>query len=127
MLATTTASATFAVRDLAAAKEFYGDVLGLRVAEAYGGAILQLHLAGGMQVLVYAKQDHTPAAFTLLTFHVEDLRAVVAELAGKGVKLERPDGLELDDEGILHAPGHDAAWFTDPSGNTISLTQNRDS
>lgn len=47
MLATTTASATFAVRDLAAAKEFYGDVLGLRVTEAYGGAILQLHLAGG--------------------------------------------------------------------------------
>jgi catechol 2,3-dioxygenase-like lactoylglutathione lyase family enzyme len=127
MLGTSTASATFAVRDLAETKKFYGELLGLDVNEAYGGGILQIHVTGGTEVLIYAKDDHTPAGFTLLTFHVDDIRAIVGELTERGVQFERPDGLDLDDLGILHAPGHDAAWFTDPSGNVLSLSQTLES
>ena len=123
MLGNSTATSTFSVRDIAEARTFYGDVLGIKVTEEYGGRILRLHIAGGMEVTLYAKEDHAPASFTVLTFTVDDLGELVDALTGRGVTFERPTGLELDDKGVHHAPGHYAAWFTDPSGNTLSLTQ----
>jgi catechol 2,3-dioxygenase-like lactoylglutathione lyase family enzyme len=72
MLATSTASATLAVRDLAETKKFYGELLGLRVTEAYGGNLLQLHITGGMHVIIYAKDAHVPAGLTDEDFAVLD-------------------------------------------------------
>ncbi|MFC4108171.1 VOC family protein [Micromonospora zhanjiangensis] len=123
MLGKSPARATYSVRDVKQAKEFYGEVLGLDVHEEYNGGLLMMRLAGGPEVMLYGKEDHEPASFTLLTFTVDDIRATVAELVSRGVRFERPDGLELDEQSIHHAPGHYAAWFTDPSGNTLSVTQ----
>jgi predicted enzyme related to lactoylglutathione lyase len=123
MLGKFPARVTYSVLDIAQAKQFYGETLGLDVSEEYNGGLLRMRITGGLEAMLYAKQDHEPASFTILTFTVDDIRATVTELVTRGVKLDRPDGLELDEQSIHHAPDHYAAWFTDPSGNTLSVTE----
>ena len=123
MVAYTKAVSSFSVRGIADARKFYGDVLGLKVEEEYDGRVLRLYLMTGGEVLMYGKEDHEPASFTVLTFTVDDLEAAVTSLAGQGTTLERPDGLDLDQRGIHHAQGHDVAWIRDPSGNWLELNQ----
>ena len=112
---------TLAVKDLDTARAFYEGVLGLDVSEQDG--MLELHLGGGGTVLVYPKGDaHRPASFTVLNFPVEDIDAAVDALAAAGVTFERyPDFPEPDARGIYRGMGPDIAWFTDPSGNILSV------
>ena len=119
MFANTKAFSGFAVDDVGKAREFYGETLGLRTSEEHG--LLWLHLAGDRDTLVYPKPDHTPAAYTVLNFAVEDVDAAVDELASRGVQFERYDGLEQDERGIARGMGPDIAWFTDPAGNILSV------
>ena len=78
----------FSVNDLAAARTFYGQTLGLQIEEnAQGG--LQLKVAGPNGIFIYSKDDHVPATYTILNFLVADIDSAVDELAGKGVKLDR--------------------------------------
>jgi catechol 2,3-dioxygenase-like lactoylglutathione lyase family enzyme len=119
MLADSKAFSGFAVPDLEQARRFYGDTLGLRVEEQNGS--LTLHLAGGRDVLVYVKPDHTPATYTILNFPVDDIEATVDGLAERGVRFERYDGFEQDERGILRGGGPPIAWFTDPAGNILSV------
>lgn len=123
MLAYTKAVSSFSVRDIADASKFYRDVLGLDAKEEYDGRVLRIHLTTGGEVLIYGKEDHEPASSTVLTFTVADLPAAIKTIAGQGVKFERPAGLELDDQDIHHAQGHDVAWIKDPSGNSIEINQ----
>lgn len=112
----------FAVDDLAAARDFYGRVLGVDVAEHDG--LLELRFAGGTSVLAYPKPDHVPANFTILNFPVADIEKAVEELAGRGVVLERYDAYPGDDKGIHRGDGGPPiAWFKDPSGNIIAVLQ----
>ena len=119
MLADSKAFSGFAVPDLNQARQFYGDTLGLRVEEQNGS--LTLHLAGGRDVLVYVKPDHTPATYTILNFPVDDIEVTVDGLAERGVRFERYDGFEQDERGILRGGGPPIAWFTDPAGNILSV------
>jgi catechol 2,3-dioxygenase-like lactoylglutathione lyase family enzyme len=128
MLAQSEAFSGFAVPDIAATKRFYGDTLGLDVEtmdEQEG--LLVLHLAGGRDTFVYLKPDHVPATFTILNFRVDDIDAVVDELARRGVGFERYEGWEHDEKGIMRGRasgrGPDIAWFTDPAGNILSVLQ----
>ena len=87
-----------AVRDLDAARRFYGETLGLEVSvldEQYG--LLDVKLGDGRSVLVYGKPDHEPANFTLLNFRVGDIDEAVDGLAARGVEFERYDGMPQDD------------------------------
>jgi catechol 2,3-dioxygenase-like lactoylglutathione lyase family enzyme len=115
----------FSVDDIARARAFYADTLGLEVSEANG--MLTLHLAGGGRVLLYPKEDHRPASFTVLNLPVEDIDAAVDELAAAGVSFERYEGMPHDDKGILRPPspeyGPPIAWFKDPAGNILSVLQ----
>ena len=113
----------YSVDDIPAAKRFYGDTLGLEVEEEDG--LLVLHIAGGNDVLVYPKPDHEPATFTVLNFPVEDIEPAVAALADRGVSFERYEGTELetDENGIFRGGGPPIAWFKDPAGNVLSVTQ----
>src|SRR3982074_3168136 len=77
----------FSVNDLARARQFYVDTLGLRVDT--DGVGLKLHLPGGTSVFVYPKHDHQPATFTILNFVVDDIAAAVQDLVGRGVQFER--------------------------------------
>ena len=113
----------FAVDDIAKAKQFYGETLGLQVSEEYG--MLQLRLGGGAEVLVYPKPEHTPASFTILNFPVDDIDKAVDELVQRGVRFERYDGTGMDDKGIFRDEGPYIAWFTDPAGNVLSVLQDR--
>jgi len=86
-------------------------------------SMLQLHVAGDREVLVYPKPDHTPASFTVLNFPVEDIDEAVDELAERGVRFERYDGAEQDDKGIHRGGVPLIAWFKDPAGNVLSVIQ----
>jgi predicted enzyme related to lactoylglutathione lyase len=111
----------FAVPDLEAAKKFYGDTLGLTVTTLMDDVLIQI---GGEDraVLVYQKDDHAPANFTILNFPVSDVDAAVDELAGRGVEFERYEGFGQDEKGIARGDeGPTIAWFTDPAGNILSV------
>jgi catechol 2,3-dioxygenase-like lactoylglutathione lyase family enzyme len=119
----TKAFSGFAVDDIPKAKQFYGDTLGLKVSEENG--MLTLHIAGDRATLVYPKEDHTPASFTILNFPVDDIETAVDGLAARGVEFERYAGTEIetDEKGILRGEGPPIAWFKDPAGNVLSVIQ----
>jgi catechol 2,3-dioxygenase-like lactoylglutathione lyase family enzyme len=121
MFSETKAYSGFSVDDIEAAQRFYGETLGLRVTEDHG--MLTLHLAGGTTVLVYPKENHTPATFTILNFPVEDIEKTVDELVARGVRFERYEGMQADERGIFRGGGPLIAWFTDPAGNVLSVLQ----
>ena len=123
MLETSKAFSGFSVHDLAEAKSFYGQTLGLQLTEDSG--MLRLHLGGGATVLVYAKPDHVPASFTILNFPVDDVARTVEELSGRGVRFEHYEGtaVQTDSHGVFRGGGPLIAWFKDPSGNVLSVVQ----
>jgi predicted enzyme related to lactoylglutathione lyase len=123
MFENTKAFGSFAVKDISAAKKFYGEALGLRVSETDEPGVLTLNIAGGSDILIYDKPDHTPATFTVLNFPVDDIDDAVDELAKRGIQLERYEGFEHDEKGVVRGPGPGIAWFTDPSGNILSVLQ----
>jgi catechol 2,3-dioxygenase-like lactoylglutathione lyase family enzyme len=123
-LSDSTAFSGFAVPDIAAARQFYGETLGLEVTEEYG--LLTLHLnAGDRPTLIYPKPDHTPATYTILNFKVDDIEAAVDALAARGVEFARYDGMEQDERGIMRGGGPFIAWFSDPAGNVLAVLQDR--
>ncbi|TMR89786.1 VOC family protein [Nonomuraea basaltis] len=121
MFGKTKAFSGFSVNDIAAAKRFYGETLGLRVSEEHG--LLTLHIEGGTDILIYPKDDHTPATFTILNFPVEDIEKAVNELTAREVRFERYENLPADEKGIFREAGPPIAWFTDPAGNILSVLQ----
>lgn len=122
MFSTDGAFSGFSVDDIAAAKKFYGETLGLRVEENAMG-FLDIHLASGATILAYGKPNHTPASFTILNFPVDDVEAAVDELNARGVvtKIYTDPDFGTDAKGIARGDGPDIAWFTDPAGNVLSV------
>jgi catechol 2,3-dioxygenase-like lactoylglutathione lyase family enzyme len=121
MFTDTKAFSGFAVDDVEKAREFYEGTLGLKVTEENG--MLTLHIAGDRPILVYPRPDHTPAEYTILNFPVDDAERAVDELTARGIQLERYEGFEQDDKGILRGEGPPIAWFKDPAGNVLSVIQ----
>jgi catechol 2,3-dioxygenase-like lactoylglutathione lyase family enzyme len=121
MFEQTRAYSGFSVDDIERATQFYGETLGLRVSEQNG--MLTLHIAGDRDTLVYPKEDHTPATFTILNFPVEDVDRTVEELTARGVRFERYEGFDQDDKGVFRGGGPLIAWFKDPAGNILSVIQ----
>jgi predicted enzyme related to lactoylglutathione lyase len=116
----------FSVPDLAAAKRFYSDVLGVTVKESPEGLELQLQ---GPRVFIYHSPTNRPADCTILNFLVPDVDAAVDALTLKGVVMQRYDmpGMMQDEKGIIRGDGTTGpraiAWFKDPGGNTIAVMQ----
>ena len=124
MLADSKAFSGFAVPDLAEARAFYADTLGLNVSELDDQSdLITLHLAGGHNVVVYTKPDHSPATYTILNFPVDDVEGTVDALTERGVRFEQYDGIEQDDKGINRGQGPLIAWFRDPAGNILSIIE----
>ena len=119
MFKDTHAFSGFSVDDVPRAKQFYGETLGLNVTDEMGG--LALHLGGGGNVYIYPKDNHVPAAFTVLNFPVADVEEAVDRLTEAGVSFERYDGIESDEKGIHRGEGPTIAWFKDPAGNILSV------
>ena len=108
-------------KDTEKARAFYEGVLGLRFVKDDGFALVLD--ANGIMVRV-AKAQFTPAPFTILGWQVSDIKKVVTGLQGKGVQFERFGFFEQDALGIWTAPSGDkVAWFKDPDGNILSVSQ----
>jgi predicted enzyme related to lactoylglutathione lyase len=122
MVKASNAFSGFSVDDLAEAKRFYGQTLGVPFEEIPSG--LRLKIGNG--ILVYPKPHHVPATYTMLNFPVDDIDQAVGELKGKGIEFEHYQGL-TDEQGIARGiannRGPDIAWFKDPAGNIISVLQ----
>jgi catechol 2,3-dioxygenase-like lactoylglutathione lyase family enzyme len=107
--------------DFEKARAFYVGVLGLGFVKEDGFALVLD--ANGIKVRV-AKAEFTPAPFTILGWQVPDIEKIVAGLQAKGVQFERFGFFEQDTLGIWTAPGGDkVAWFKDPDGNVLSVSQ----
>ena len=119
MFSDSNAFSGFAASDIEQARGFYAGTLGIEVTEENG--MLTLHLAGGTNVLVYPKPDHTPAEFTVLNFPVDDVEVAVDALTERGVAFELYEGAPQDEKGIMRGNGPDIAWFRDPAGNILSV------
>ena len=126
MVTTTGAFSGFSVDDIDAARTFYAETLGLSVTTNEMG-FLELQLDSGAMILVYAKPNHTPASFTILSFPVEDVEAAVDDLNARGVatKIYPDDVMPSDSKGIMRGNGPDIAWFLDPAGNVLSVLSSR--
>jgi catechol 2,3-dioxygenase-like lactoylglutathione lyase family enzyme len=112
----------FSTDDIGQAKDFYGRTLGLEVSEEHG--LLNLHLCGGADVLIYPKANHAPATFTVLNFPVDDVDKTVDELTKRGVRFEiyTEPSIKTDAKGISRDNGGPTiAWFKDPAGNILSV------
>lgn len=119
MFENTKAFSGFSVDDIPKAKQFYSETLGLRVSEEHG--MLTLRIAGDRDTLVYPKENHTPATFTILNFPVDDIESTVDQLAARGVQFERYP--VVDEKGIMRGEGPPIAWFKDPAGNILSVIE----
>lgn len=122
MLKDSPAFSGFSVKDIDAAKKFYGEKLGLEVEDGPMG--LHLKLGSGARIFIYQKLDHVPATFTVLNFPVKDIDACVEKLSAKGIQFISYEGM-TDEKGIARGKavnqGPDIAWFKDPSGNFLSV------
>jgi predicted enzyme related to lactoylglutathione lyase len=122
MLRESKAFSGFSVNDIPKAKSFYGETLGLNVSESNG--MLTLHLGSGANILIYPKNNHTPATFTILNFPVKNIEEAVDRLTKTGIRFEHYDGeMKTDPEGIFRGGGPLIAWFKDPAGNILSVLE----
>ena len=114
----------FSVKDIDAARTFYGETLGLDVGDDPMG-FLNLRLGSGATVLIYQKDDHVPAEYTCLNFPVADIDEAVTWLNARGVTTKIYDGEWTDERGIARGSasgdGPDICWFKDPDGNVLSV------
>lgn len=104
------------------AKRFYSDMLALKLIEDNPFALV--YNANGTMLRIQKVQEHSPAKHTVLGWHVKDIRAAIKALTNKGVRFERYEPLSQDEFGVWKSPsGALVAWFLDPDGNGLSLTQ----
>lgn len=122
MLATARSVGFVGVSDLDAAHRFYGDALGLELRDESPFALVAT--AGGTTLRITAVGTPVVAPYTVAGWDVDDIAATVDELVGRGVTFTRYDGMGQDERGIWTAPGGaKVAWFLDPDGNNLSLSQ----
>lgn len=108
--------------DAARARAFYGGTLGLQLLEESPFALV--FDANGTMLRVTPIPELTPAKFTVLGWEVPDIDESVRRLVAAGATFNRYPGLDQDRHGIWLSPsGAQVAWFQDPDGNVLSLTQ----
>lgn len=113
-----------AAADLPRARAFYQQKLGLRMVEQNDFACV--FDANGTMLRVTAVPKVSQAGYTVLGWRVTDTEATVRGLMAEGVVFNRCDGMDQDENGVWTTPaGEQVAWFADPDGNTLSLTQFR--
>lgn len=122
MLGSTNIVAFVPIKDSDKARAFYEGVVGLRFLKDDGFALV--FDANGIMVRMAKVQQFTPMPFTILGWQVKQIEKVAAELQGKGVAFERFGFFKQDDLGIWTAPtGDKVAWFKDPDGNILSVSE----
>jgi catechol 2,3-dioxygenase-like lactoylglutathione lyase family enzyme len=115
-----------ATLDPIASRAFYEGKLGLKlVSDEHFALVFELN---GHMLRIAKVSELTPAKHTVLGWHVNDISEKVGKLSTRGVVFERFEGMSQDELGIWASPsGAKVAWFKDPDGNNLSLTQFSDS
>ena len=122
MLTTSDVIAFSSTTDLVRARAFYEGVLGLRVVDE--NAYACVFDANGTMLRVTAVAQVARPGYTVLGWSVTDIAETVTELEARGVAFARYDGMEQDAHGVWTTPNGDRiAWFADPDGNVLSLTE----
>ena len=108
--------------DIDRSRDFFSETLGLAlVQENPAACVFDAH---GTMLRLTPVPQLTPASHTVLGWAVDDMADTIRSLRDRGVVFEHFDGMAQDDLGIWRAPGGDlVAWFKDPAGNTLSVTQ----
>lgn len=111
-----------ATQDQPQAKAFYHGTLGLRlISEDPFALAFDVH---GTILLVTTVAKAVVAPHTVLGWQVESIATTVKALLKAGVRIEHYEGMGQDELGVWHAPGGaKVAWFKDPDGNTLSVTE----
>jgi catechol 2,3-dioxygenase-like lactoylglutathione lyase family enzyme len=110
--------------DAQRARDFYEQKLGLKFVT--DDAFALVFEANGIMIRVVKLKEHTPAQFTILGWEVPDANTAVHDLKAKGVIFERYPWAQQDELGIWTAPGGaKVAWFKDPDGNVLSISQHK--
>ena len=124
ILKETPAFSGFSTDDIEKSKDFYSNKLGLEVIESEMG-ILQVHTKGNTPLVIYPKENHIPATFTVLNFAVNDIEDAVDHLVERGISFEQyNEPIKTDEKGICRSSeGPNVAWFKDPAGNILSLIE----
>jgi catechol 2,3-dioxygenase-like lactoylglutathione lyase family enzyme len=123
MLGTQEIMAFIPTLDFDKSRAFYEGVLGLRFVNNDGFAMV-LEANGTTIRVAKVQKDWTPEQFTILGWKVREIENIVAGLVDRGVVFERFGFFEQDPLGIWTAPSGDkVAWFKDPDGNTLSVSQ----
>jgi predicted enzyme related to lactoylglutathione lyase len=111
-----------ATSDAKRAREFYEKNLGLTFVN--GDQFALVFEANGTMLRIQKVDKVNPHGYTALGWEVADIKNEVSRLVKRGVKFARYDGMDQDEHGIWKAPsGAKIAWFADPDGNILSLTQ----
>jgi catechol 2,3-dioxygenase-like lactoylglutathione lyase family enzyme len=124
MLADSDAIATIAIKDLRAARTFYGDTLGLRERSGSDNPEVITYDSVASKIMVYRSQYAGTNKSTVVTWAVgDDLASIVDTLKAKGVAFEHYDLPQLSRQGDIHVAGDglNVAWFKDPDGNILSV------
>lgn len=122
MLASSTLVGFIGVSDPDRAQTFYGDQLGLPLADERPFALVARLADSTLHITVV--DEVAPAPYTVLGCSVSDLDATIDGLVAHGVTFTRYQGMNLDERGVWTAPGGSRiAWFLDPDGNNLSLTE----
>lgn len=122
MLSSEEVIAFVATRDMDRAAGFYEEGLGLRLMVREPTALV--FDVNGTMLRVSHLEEHTPAQYTVLGWAVKDISRSLDDLEGKGIAFERFEMLEQDERGVCTFPnGDQVAWFRDPDGNMLSITQ----
>ena len=125
MLESARAMAFVPATDLGRARDFYERVLGLEVLDVSGFACV--FRVGGATLRVALVGELSPQPFTVFGWSVGAIGETMAGLAARGVEFLRYEGMDQDPAGVWTTPGGDQiAWFRDPDGNVLSLTQFHD-
>jgi predicted enzyme related to lactoylglutathione lyase len=122
MIAQNSLIAFIPTKDAERARLFYEGQLGLRFVIDDSFALVMD--ANGIMVRIVRVGEFTPASFTILGWQVDDIHRTVAEMTSKGSQFNRYPFLEQSEDGVWTAPGGaKVAWFSDPDGNILSLSQ----
>jgi catechol 2,3-dioxygenase-like lactoylglutathione lyase family enzyme len=122
MLSNKSIIAIVATMDADKAKLFYTEKLGLKIISEDNFAVA--FDANGIMLRLTRVQKLEPAQYTALGWEVNDIHGTINELTQRGVKFEKYDFFKQDDSGVWTAPDRtQVAWFKDPDGNILSLTE----
>jgi catechol 2,3-dioxygenase-like lactoylglutathione lyase family enzyme len=109
------------ITDPVRSRRFYEQTLGL--AFDYENPYVMVFRSGNIQIIAQKVKEFAPVAATVLGWEVKDIEKVVSALSKAGVIFEKYEGMDQDDLGIWKSPDGKVAWFKDPDGNLLSVSE----